>query len=95
MLSKYLNQEANLEVRSNDKNVYGEYTYDVAVPIAVRRQDVVKEIKTATDEKVISTSTYYTTTKTKVGDKVDGHEILLVAEWVDFGGQVVGYKVMI
>lgn len=95
MLSKYLNQVASIEVRSTDKNVYGEYDYEEAQDIAVRREDVIKEIKTAFDNKVISNTTYYTEFKAKAGDKVDGNEVLFVAEWVDFGGVVVGYKVMV
>lgn len=95
MLSNYCNQDALLEVRSDEKNIYGEYEYATPINIAVRREDKIQEVKTAYEVSVISNTTYYTEKLCKVGDKIDGNEVLFVGYWNDYDGDTIGYKVLV
>jgi hypothetical protein len=95
MLSNYLNQVAQYEKISNEKNVYNEYTYSAIKEIPVRRQPKIGILKRPNAEEVQTKDIYYTTYPCTQDSRIDGKIILLVAEWVDLQGITIGYKVLV
>ena len=101
MLDSYLNQEVEYTqaARNPDGTVQmsnrGEVVYLAPVVIPCRKQRREREILTA-DAQIIKTDyVFYTEQQVQTDDLLDGRRVQNVSEWVDLGGDIVGYKAVV
>lgn len=102
-MSVYLRQTATYEAVKYDEqgkpvlDAYGNPTYEAAVTVKCRKEKYHAKAATGYGQFVNYSSTYYLDEKIKpkVDDKLDGHLIQDVNEYVDGIGVLVGYEVTV
>ena len=100
-MTKYLKQTAVVEhhVRNEDGtaklDAYGQPEFHAPITVRCRKEPYQARATTSYGTFVNYTNTYYfdETVKVRNGDKVDGHEIQSVEEYIDGLGKLVGYRV--
>lgn len=102
-MSAYLRQTAQYEAVKYDAegnpvlDEYGKPTYETAVTVKCRKEKYCVKAATGYGQFLNYSSTYYLDEKIKprVDDKLDGHLIQDVNEYVDGIGTLVGYEVIV
>ncbi|GHU90282.1 hypothetical protein FACS1894202_09820 [Clostridia bacterium] len=92
MLKNYLNQTAELK-RAEAISDRGDVIYGNAVTVPCRRQSGVKNILTANEQVIKSSTVYYLDQPAAVDDELNGKRVLAVEEWTAPEGVTVGWKV--
>ena len=100
-MTKYLKQTAYIEnvVLGEDGkpqlDAYGRPTFSPQVMIKCRKEPYRVRASTGYGQFVNFTTTYYFDESVTIrnGDKVDGHEVQSIEEYVDGLGNLVGYRV--
>ena len=78
-------------------NLYGDPQYGEAQTIRCRREHVLKDVLTSTGAIVKSTTRYFidSSTVVKVGDLLDGSQVIDFADYIDRRGVCQGYEVLV
>lgn len=98
LISKYLNQRCTLTVRSDEPLKYDRYgnpQEEESITIPCRKETLVVDVQTPAGIIKKSKSNYFLDRKPGELDLIDGNPILQINGWVDYGGGVQGYKVII
>ena len=77
-------------------NLYGDPVYAEAQTIRCRRERVLKDVLTSTGAIVRSTTRYFidSSVTVKLGDLLDGAQVLDFADYIDRRGVCQGYEVL-
>lgn len=99
-ISKYLNQQCDLEKAQRDENnltilnTFGDVLYEEPVQIRCRRETFVKDVQTETGAILRSNTRYFTDENIPIlaDDKLDGKTVMKVEEYTDVRGKCIGYE---
>jgi hypothetical protein len=99
-MTKYLKQKCTYEQAKYSKdgepllNKYGDPLYENPVVIKCRRENTVQDVQTSTGAILQSSTRYFTDDKHSInaGDKLDGHAVLKVQEYVNQFGVAEGFE---
>ena len=100
-MTKYLKQTAVVEhvlYKPDGKpelDVYGHPAFGEPVTVRCRKEPYRVRTSTGYGQYVDYTNTYYFDESVKIqsGDRVDGHEVQSIADYVDGMGQIIGVQV--
>ena len=100
-LTKYLKQTAvieNVALNIDGKpklDAYGQPEYSAPITVKCRKEPYQGRASTSYGQYVNFSTTYYFDESTKIssGDRVDGHEVQNITDYIDGLGNLVGYQV--
>lgn len=99
-LTKFLKQTCTLQVATRNSkgevslNEYGEIKYKSPITLKCRRETATKDVQTSNGAIVRSSSIYYldNSVAISIDDKLDGHVVVSVSEYINPRGSVEGYE---
>lgn len=102
-MTRFLKQGCQLALASRDAkdkpilDNYGAAVHESAETVKCRREEHIQFVVTATGQVATSNTTYYldNTTVIRVGDRLDGCEILAVGDFINGKGGNEGYKCLV
>lgn len=96
MIEDYLHQTASLERKliPQQNDGYGNPLFASPVTIKCRIRRKITQVQTPTGTIVSGSNVIVTTSTVEGGDRVNGKIVLLVGEYVDGAGNVIGSKVI-
>lgn len=99
-MTKFLKQDCTLEQLERDSagkpvlNRFGEFSYLQSATIKCRRERTTQDVQTSNGSIIKSVTRYFTDQHVLISpdDKLDGHVVLEVAEYINQLGRVEGYE---
>ena len=92
-MALYLNQDVTWNAKTGQDG-YTKPAYSSS-SIKARKEKKRRMVRDVQGEEVISETTVYTQSNIGLEDQIDGEQVINVSEWIDKGGDVIGYEVFI
>lgn len=100
VMSKFLNQKCMWEQSQRVSrgetvlDTYGDVQYEAPVQVKCRRERIIRDVQTGSGAILRSSTRYFidNSTPLRADDRLDGHAVLELEEYVDSSGHAVGYE---